>query len=1584
MAVVIPSAVQTARDAYVAAQAGLVPALDGFERTKAALEAAQRTADPDAIAAAQANLDGATLNLFGARRALGDAGTALNTAIGTWLQGTTPQTDIARLSAAIPIVFFPVRLETRFDRTTAPGVLKVRIYPDDIFFDTHETELTREEVTAAKTYYDTLGKDVGLLHAEQPLWDHITRTMSPERATYVLRVMAPTRDGDGNVVSYPDPTLAPSTWNRPGEAILPDRWVAVAYRAGQVPLVTVALNKVQEPLTLTVDPNTDPANAVDVPGSGGLFKIDQRIAWTVDYDRAVDAGMAITINLRSTAEATDVTGGFDRLVVFGVKTSMPPDEVGRHLEKLLDNHHFTRGVGLVRQGTPTNNTDEAPTPLPRDGGSRDTLIEERAYVSFTNPDGSASVTGRGGDVEILGRFLGLADGVFPNLPVDLGDGNPVFNIDRLGGFEQARAFAMNRVTWPVLFGYVVENMLTGTGITHDAGRDYFKNWVRARGPAPAFRIGMVPYGVLPVVSLAKWAPLTGLTDAVQNATMIDTLKRMREQWKRAAAGVDRVKQTSTDPLADLLKALALYPSAREVRVREMLGPTLLYNLAQLAGIDYQVVANSVATRVASALNSIGRSSWASALMMQIIGNQLSSQVVTDFVAPPETLSEVDPLRKTAPNNRNWIEQISTFVNAVPFISIGPLVNDTVTFEGFEKTLLYKVVRHAYVREAARLAAITIGQTAPTEQPRLGDLELVGIRGATPAATTAVIVPTYGQLLLRTDLRANSSIPYGDFIRLQPGFQEMNGQLHVLQITPSAELDRLFPETLDLASHRLDAWITSLATTRLTALRAAQGGESPQYPLPSHFGAYAMVEDIRPTSAVVPNGGFIHGPSMAHASAAAVLRSGHLTYRSEDPQKYAIDLSSERVRAARVTLDAVRSGQPLGAILGQRFERRLADRNPAANQYRYALRRYFPLVAGKETPLAPGETADVVAARNVVDGLAMWTAFKANQIPFSTAPDLPSPTSTVPAVRQANADITAEIAALSEPIDGIADLVISESVYHLVRGATGTAAGQMDALARGSSPPDPEMGRSARGGTGVTERVAFVFPDGGVVDQQPWSAAWAQREVPPTPPGPPPPKTPRALAEPLLDAWAAGLLGDPKTVSCAVDLKDAAGAITTKVVRLAQLSFDASGGAKLWPLDVLSLARADSTNQGSLLERFIASAALRNEPSRVVDRIVYTRQGSDRTFPEIMALALAIVELLAGARAMEPGDLAIPAETEKRREEVETGAQGPADALLTRAKTAHDALAGIRDDLAAATAGGVLAPLEAAAAYVPSARPAPGATAADLAQSQGPILAEIDRRIAAHDAVADPGTDAASKVAAATERLRSLFGRELLPLAGFPPPADDELKASFDARQDLLGGTDGTPIVKFLQRAGQVQPGLARWRTLSLYLGALSGLRARLDAAQLPFAAGERWAALPFVGTAQPRGRVAFTLMSHETASPSTTVAWRGFVLDEWVETVPQPTEQTGVSFHYDSPIAEAGQAILLAVPSSTAGTWSYDDILATLNETMDLAKIRAVDNERLELGHFLPTAYMTRTLRGSTVNTSWPGLLRALTTGSGS
>jgi hypothetical protein len=173
--------------------------------------------------------------------------------------------------------------------------------------------------------------------------------------------------------------------------------------------------------------------------------------------------------------------------------------------------------------------------------------------------------------------------------------------------------------------------------------------------------------------------------------------------------------------------------------------------------------------------------------------------------------------------------------------------------------------------------------------------------------------------------------------------------------------------------------------------------------------------------------------------------------------------------------------------------------------------------------------------------------------------------------------------------------------------------------------------------------------------------------------------------------------------------------------------------------------------------------------------------------------------------------------------------------------------------------------------------------------------------------------------------------------------------------------------------------------LSLALRASAAPQPRTDVAQLPFAAGERWAALPFAGAAQPRGRTAFTLFSYGTAAPAAaSTEWRGVMLDEWMEIVPQPSEQTGVAFHFDYPIAEAGQSILIAVPSSAGANWSYDDILATLNETLDLAKIRAVDAERLELGQFLPTAYLAKTLHAATVSTGWGGLLRVLTTGASS
>jgi hypothetical protein len=148
---------------------------------------------------------------------------------------------------------------------------------------------------------------------------------------------------------------------------------------------------------------------------------------------------------------------------------------------------------------------------------------------------------------------------------------------------------------------------------------------------------------------------------------------------------------------------------------------------------------------------------------------------------------------------------------------------------------------------------------------------------------------------------------------------------------------LMGEALDVASHRLDAWVTSLATRRLLDLRRRS-------PAGITLGAWGAVEDLvrrppRPTVGNPPEdaptplyadragGGYVLAPSLTQAATAAVLRAGLLAHARTDPgaSALAIDLSGSRVRTALWLLAGVRQGQSLGALLGYRAERMLHER-----------------------------------------------------------------------------------------------------------------------------------------------------------------------------------------------------------------------------------------------------------------------------------------------------------------------------------------------------------------------------------------------------------------------------------------------------------------------------------------------------------------------------------------------------------------------------------------------------------------------------------------------------------------------------------
>jgi hypothetical protein len=88
-----------------------------------------------------------------------------------------------------------------------------------------------------------------------------------------------------------------------------------------------------------------------------------------------------------------------------------------------------------------------------------------------------------------------------------------------------------------------------------------------------------------------------------------------------------------------------------------------------------------------------------------------------------------------------------------------------------------------------------------------------------------------------------------------------------------------------------------------------------------------------------------------------------------------------------------------------------------------------------------------------------------------------------------------------------------------------------------------------------------------------------------------------------------------------------------------------------------------------------------------------------------------------------------------------------------------------------------------------------------------------------------------------------------------------------------------------------------------------------------------------------------------------------------VERVPDPVQTTGVTFHYDEPGSRAPQALLLAVCPDQRPAWDDDLVLATINETLDLAKIRSVDLEGLnDFGQILPALWFAFNPDGQTVS----------------
>ena len=103
----------------------------------------------------------------------------------------------------------------------------------------------------------------------------------------------------------------------------------------------------------------------------------------------------------------------------------------------------------------------------------------------------------------------------------------------------------------------------------------------------------------------------------------------------------------------------------------------------------------------------------------------------------------------------------------------------------------------------------------------------------------------------------------------------------------------------------------------------------------------------------------------------------------------------------------------------------------------------------------------------------------------------------------------------------------------------------------------------------------------------------------------------------------------------------------------------------------------------------------------------------------------------------------------------------------------------------------------------------------------------------------------------------------------------------------------------------------------------------------------------------------------------------GLLVDEWVEVVPNAQETTALAFQFDPPNAVAPQNILIAVPPVPGQDWTTETLRRVLAETLDMAKLRAVDPPLLgAAAQYMPALYVPFNAADDAVSIDFTSLTR--------
>ena len=951
--------------------------------------------------------------------------------------------------------------------------------------------------------------------------------------------------------------------------------------------------------------------------------------------------------------------------------------------------------------------------------------------------------------------------------------------------------------------------------------------VRARGPLPALRVGRQPYGVLPVTATSLWRG----TDV--DPRIVSVVTSVLDAFTRNLHRATSVR-SAPDQDAVILDLLSRRPASTRVRFTRP-DPVTELRAQPPAQIGVLPPLSPFAVR----------------------GPALPpSDEITAAVEPTAELLGLVAQRPLA-GLSGVMDQLTAVIEAwdgqdpqPDFEPIGALV------EPFREAL------------EPLLASDVAGLLYPLGLRVMGGSLFLGWLGGLGSK-----ISTNPPELLAHFQRAFESIQ---------GLVADTVALEEQAATDLPAVERALAEALDLSSHRIDAWVTSLATARLRHTAV-------EHPEVLRTGAYGWVADLAPEEPGLRSAGdgYVLAPSLHHATTAAVLRSGWLAHT--DRRSLAVNLTSARVRRATGLLDGARSGQPLEALLGYRFERGLHD--AGLDVLVAAFRDQYPLAPVVAPQAAGGDVARAaIAARTVVDGQAL----RLDRAAFDgDAPPVAAGHAGLPVIRGL-------LAELDEAVDAAGDLLLAESVHHLVGGSPLRAGLSADAIGRGDALPDDfAFVSTPRSGVTVGHAVGVLVPAAGTAARG-WSDA-----------------APLAQLEPGLERWCRARLGSAGDwVFAAVGPPGAS------------VSLEGLGAS------ALEVALAATSGPEAPLARRLGAAA--GPAAALLDG----PEGAGR-YADLAALAEGLRAVLAAGTPLLASHL---------DPQVADGwARADLDELRSRASgwlaAVHAAAAALRG-AAGEAALDALARLGMAAA-------AAGGSAEDLEDRASRVLAVLDDAGLPDALPAPPAGDARDAtttlawVTVVTRVVRSVAGDALLLLPVLRLGPDGPAAAAL-APANRPEGAGPDQAEDWVRELAVLRPAVSALSDVLLAAEAVAGSDPPVFlAGQAPAAPGRPWVAVAS-DPAGPPARTSFVL-SCDDATPGPAVS--GFVVDAWTEVMPRPgrtapgpaEEVAAVAFHAPRPDARPPQALLMAVPPDAQRGWRMEDVHGVIEDTFDLARVRGLD-----------------------------------------